>query len=846
MRVSVIINTYNRARHLEQALRSLEFQTYEDFEVVAVEGPSTDETDRVIAGYGNRIKSVAIPDAILGLSRNREIACAAGDIVAFMDDDAVADPQWLSELVSAFEDARVGAAGGVVLDRSGRHIRYLFSACNRLGVTDFDVMPPFEGFWHPGADPFLYVQGTNMAFRREAMRMIGGFDIRCEYMHDETEVCMRLTDAGYKILPLLNARIHHSEAEGHLRSDKGIIEKIFVPVKNHVLFLLRASVGRYSKDAIEAEIDSYLNQVRKPLHRRHECGELQQWELDRALNEIGLALDIARLQADAPRPVDNFAEPAPPFVPFRRHSDERRLHVCLVSQEYPPRRGGGIGTFTVDIASALVARNHTVRVVTHQIGPTEIEFEDGVWAHRIGSDGVPPTLHLGLDIPRSPAPILQHSINVYREIDAIHACQPLDLVIAPIWAAEGLLTSMDKRWPTIIWLQTDTQSIKELENTGAPDRTMPALERACVRNADAIHAISDHILSIARRHFDMPDRIFVAPLGLRMRVAPTPPSPSVQVLLRITQDGPRVLYVGRLEPRKGIDTLLAAIPKVVCQMQKASFIIVGKDNTVGRLQQHRIADAFHAQNPGLNVIFAGEMTDPDRDTLYSSCDLFCAPSRLESFGLVLLEAIRFGLPVVVSDIPTFRAILGESNAGCFFESGNPEDLADKMLALLQNPEKMNAMRAASRSLFASYDIDVCVRELLKHYMATVRDFEPLCEADARSELSHRLTEALANLDHEIVSQASELAKTTLSLVRCRDVMRSVAAAWDNPDRQFVTALHQIFALPLSARQKMFAGWRIRKRGGRLGYLNRLADRTGQIPYIDQRRLSAELAARLLR
>ena len=98
MRVSVVINTYNRSAALRQTLLSMAEQRYRDFEVIVVNGPSTDDTETVLQPFAGAIKIAKCPEAQLARSRNIGIVESSGDIVAFIDDDAMPEPNWLIEL----------------------------------------------------------------------------------------------------------------------------------------------------------------------------------------------------------------------------------------------------------------------------------------------------------------------------------------------------------------------------------------------------------------------------------------------------------------------------------------------------------------------------------------------------------------------------------------------------------------------------------------------------------------------------------------------------------------------------------------------------------------------------
>jgi len=117
--VSVVINTYNRCQSLRVTLKALEQLDHPSFEVVVVNGPSDDDTEVLLAQYAGRVKVARCVRRNLSESRNIGIRHSAGEIVAFIDDDAYPDPAWLDALVAAYDDPEVSAAGGPVYNFTG-------------------------------------------------------------------------------------------------------------------------------------------------------------------------------------------------------------------------------------------------------------------------------------------------------------------------------------------------------------------------------------------------------------------------------------------------------------------------------------------------------------------------------------------------------------------------------------------------------------------------------------------------------------------------------------------------------------------------------------------------------
>ena len=176
LRISIIINTYNRATSLDTALHSLRRLNYPWFEVVVINGPSTDHTSDVLKAHQAHIRVGSCSDRNLSISRNVGIEMARGDLVAFIDDDAVPDEDWVDDAVAAFDTDEVAAVGGLVYDHTGYNLQYRYNLCNRLGTAYWNFPAPGDQFCYPGCTQFPYVPGGNSFFRRSALLQVGAFD----------------------------------------------------------------------------------------------------------------------------------------------------------------------------------------------------------------------------------------------------------------------------------------------------------------------------------------------------------------------------------------------------------------------------------------------------------------------------------------------------------------------------------------------------------------------------------------------------------------------------------------------------------------------------------------------
>jgi GT2 family glycosyltransferase len=219
--MSVVVCTLNRCANLRQALEGLARQTFRRFEVIVVNGPSSDGTAELLSGYPVRVGTCS--EAHIPRSRNVGIRMAAGDVFAFLDDDAVPEPDWLEQLASAYEDPTVAAAGGPVFDVPLGHVEWAMCTCTREGAVNVHSEPPAERYLGRGADPFLYLPACNMSVRRSALRRAGGFNPELPYCYEDVEVCMRLVDAGARIAWVETALVRHERAASWLRDGEQTI-----------------------------------------------------------------------------------------------------------------------------------------------------------------------------------------------------------------------------------------------------------------------------------------------------------------------------------------------------------------------------------------------------------------------------------------------------------------------------------------------------------------------------------------------------------------------------------------------------------------------------------------------
>lgn len=144
-----------------------------------------------------------------------------------------------------------------------------------------------------------------------------------------------------------------------------------------------------------------------------------------------------------------------------------------------------------------------------------------------------------------------------------------------------------------------------------------------------------------------------------------------------TDAGPEILFVGRNERRKGLSVLLESFPSVCEAVPGCRLKVIGSGFTAeGVRAALPVSLRERVEVPG----FVGNDELPEH---YASADVFCAPALGgESFGVVLIESMASGTPVVASDIPGYRAVVDQAGGGVLFEKGNPADLSRALIEVL--------------------------------------------------------------------------------------------------------------------------------------------------------------------
>jgi phosphatidylinositol alpha-mannosyltransferase len=358
---------------------------------------------------------------------------------------------------------------------------------------------------------------------------------------------------------------------------------------------------------------------------------------------------------------------------------------------------GGVGAHVRELAAELRRLGHDVDVLAPANGPVAEQ-------HFVGLGGSVPVPYNGsvARIAFGPRVVAR----VRRAIaqggyDLLHVHEPLSPsvgLLAVLQATGGLRGRGGHALPVVGTFHAN------LDRSLALRAGTPLLRRAYERLAARI-AVSPSARDTWQRYF-----------GGAMAVVPNGVAPEFfgrhEPLPGYRGDDPTVLFVGRLEPRKGLTYLVRAFLRLKPAFPRLRLLVVGRDD---KRQQEKVMGMVPPRlRP--DVVFVGSVPQEALPSYYASADLFCAPSLGgESFGVVLVEAMAMGLPVVCSDIGGYRDLVRDNHEGLLVPPRDPEALAGAIRALLDNPARRSALGEVAHASAARYAWPVVAAEVAAMY-----------------------------------------------------------------------------------------------------------------------------------
>ncbi len=365
----------------------------------------------------------------------------------------------------------------------------------------------------------------------------------------------------------------------------------------------------------------------------------------------------------------------------RQESPMRILTLCY---EWPPVGGGG-GRAAKDIAEALARRGHQVRVQTIRFGDAparervaEVDVYRS-WGFRQRADRCSPLEMAGYLIS-SAIPTLRH----IAEFDP-------DLIHAHFAVPTGVLALIGKsfgRRPYVITSQLGDVPGAIPEQTDTLFRWLNPLIQPIWRQAAALVGVSEFVGGLAQKAYGR--ELTIIPNGISL--SDRPPRPQLSATI------PRLVFVGRLNPQKNLHYL----PPILANVRELpwEFDIVGDGPERGALETAFTNFALRER-----VRFHGWLDRPAVEKILSDGEIFIFPSLAEGLSVAALEALKFGLLLVGSDIPTLHECVISGVNGFLLPLQTPDQWVEKLRALLSDPYLRLAMRQMSWEMVERFDLE---------------------------------------------------------------------------------------------------------------------------------------------
>ena len=367
-----------------------------------------------------------------------------------------------------------------------------------------------------------------------------------------------------------------------------------------------------------------------------------------------------------------------------RHPALRVGIVCPYAWDVP----GGVSAHIRDLAETLNSLGHQVSVLTPVEDPTRLPSYavDGGRPRPIPYNGSVARLTLGVKATARVRRWIRDG-----DFDVVHVHEPLapSLSVLACWVAQGAIVAT--------WHSSMTRS-----------RVLAAgyyLAQTALEKVSARIAVSEDARSTLVDHLGG-DAVLI-PNGVRVATFASAQRPA-------RDDRPTVMFLGRGdEPRKGLSVLLDAMEHVCARYADVRLIIAGPGDVEEIL-------ATRPEPVRQCATLLGRIDDDEKAAALRSADVYVAPNTGgESFGIVLLEAMAAGTPVLASDLPAFVRVLDDGRAGETFAVGDPDDLARRLIGLLGDPVRRDELRAAGHRRVQDFDWARIAQEIIAVYDSVI-------------------------------------------------------------------------------------------------------------------------------
>jgi glycosyltransferase involved in cell wall biosynthesis len=393
--------------------------------------------------------------------------------------------------------------------------------------------------------------------------------------------------------------------------------------------------------------------------------------------------------------------------------EDNFMKILMLSWEYPPRIIGGISRVVYDLSQNLGKCGNDVHVLTcWEPGTKDFEIDNYVNVHRVHVYNIPSGNFVEWVMQLNFA-MLEYAVKLIQnnEFDIIHAHDWLvayaSKVLKHSYNIPLIATIHATEYGRNCGIHTEMQiTINNIETWLVNESDRIVVNSSYMRDElVSIFNVNSNKISVISNGVDL-DKFKNVSYDSEFRKRYALPNEKI------------VFFVGRLVNEKGVHVLLNAIPKILKSYSNVKFVIAGKGPCLNNLIE--ISRMLNIQN---KVYITGFVSEEVLLKLYKCSDIAVFPSTYEPFGIVALEGMVAGIPVVVSDTGGLKEIVAHKEDGMEFYSGNSNSLADCIIELLRDNNLSDRIRnAALKKVHKLYNWSNISQKILNEYEYVISQY----------------------------------------------------------------------------------------------------------------------------
>lgn len=665
MKVSVVICTLSERESLIDCVQSLLGQTVKPYKIIVIAvSNSQDAASRLVSRFPG-VEVVNFKRRNLAEARNLGVDLSKeAEIVAFIDDDTVAQPSWLHQLVASFEDDELGVVGGSVVNQWDNSVEIQVEENDAIGRARVHKGQVIKSsgyrYWIP------VPKGSNFSVRKVCWSQIGGFDNFFSAWKEETDFTHRAVAAGWSVTINREAMVTrpynanknrrknlhpHTLAQrfaslAYLRFRNAVREGISL---RHILTDLN--------QLISSEIGNLSHMLKNE--------ELSHVDFAGSCREIFLGIRLGIREATS-LSVKDFGEGVmsrkevlasnTPKLLARTHLRPSKKHLVLVTFDSPwNSNAGGIARWYLNLARSLSSKAEVTLVTWNAQAKSErTQMPEGYYLQQLSYDSPD-----GSNQYLSPNYAgggtffgeLQAFIPRLLEcIDDLERAHKISVIFCPVW--QGVSSSFPRRWTTIVTAHTLFSQIFDREKFSKFDQK--AIYDPQVRNETVAYKTASRILANSNESINQIKEIVT---GKDIHLVPHSVSPpeieSRPLNLNQVARKKLVLSIGRHESRKGTDLVFKAWEEFSreCPEYRLCLIGTGEQGIYSEVLRGLSKDVRH------KMTFVESCSEEKKWEYLAKASLVLYPSRYESFGLVAVESMAAGTPVLAAPVGGLADVL---------------------------------------------------------------------------------------------------------------------------------------------------------------------------------------------